>query len=117
MKRQIVIAVLACAVVLPAHAADPITGSQLYRACRAPKDSSSHQYCRAYIAGFFGGFAVSTQANRLIQFCPPQGLTTEQIWKKIEPFLKPHRDQAEDELVSTALGIALVEAYGCKKRK
>jgi hypothetical protein len=110
------IAALACIViVLPAHAADPLTGSQLYRACRAPKDSPSHTYCRAFIAGYFGGYVVSTGVSKLKQLCPPPGVTTEQIVKKVEPILKPRRGQLEDELAESALESALLAAYRCKK--
>jgi hypothetical protein len=117
MKVRI-LAVLASAVFMfAAPPADAMTGSQFYRSCRAPKDSSSYANCRAYIAGFFGGYLVSTGVSRLREFCPPPGLTTEQIWKKAEPFLKPPRGKFEDELADTVLEIALLRAYPCKKPK
>ena len=81
----------------------------------ASKDSSSHAYCRAFIAGYFGGYVVSTGVSTLKQFCPPPGVTTEQIVKKVEPFLKPRRGQLEDELAEGALESALLAAYSCKK--
>ena len=43
--------------------ADVMTMSQIYRSCRAPKDSSSYTYCRTYIAGFFDGFRVGADTS------------------------------------------------------
>ena len=114
MKARI-LAALACAVVvLPAHAANVMTMSQVYHSCRAAKDSSSYTYCRTYVAGFFDGFRVGADTSSPNEFCPGPGLTTEQIWRTVERFLKPHRRQYEDELAVTILPEALMTAYRCK---
>ena len=118
MKGRI-LAALACVVValapLPADALT--TASQLYYACRAPKNSSSHTLCRGYIAGYFDAFAQAYAGTRPKRFCPGYGRTVEQIWKKVEPLLKPRREQHEDEVVETALAEALLRAYKCEEEK
>jgi hypothetical protein len=114
MKARILAALACVVVVLPAHAANVMTASQIYRSCRAPKESSSYTYCRAYIAGFFDGFRVGADAGSPNEFCPGPGLTAEKIWRKIERSLKPHRGQHIDELGVTILPEALMAAYRCK---
>lgn len=114
MKARILALLAYSVVVLPAQAADVMTMSQVYRSCRAPKDSSSYTYCRTYIAAFFDGFRVGADTSSPNEFCPRPGLTTEKIWTQIERFLKPHRRQYEDELGVTILPEALMTAYRCK---
>jgi hypothetical protein len=117
MKARM-LAALACAVVvLPVPAADALTSSELYRACRAPKKSPSHTFCRTYISGYFDGFAQAHADTRQKRFCPDYGLTVEQIVKKVEPFLKPYRGQPEDELAEMMLSVALLKAYKCEEAK
>ncbi len=114
--RARILAALACAVVvLPAHAEDVMVASQVYRSCRAPKQSSTYIYCRAYIGGFFDGFRLGMEASRPNEFCPSPGLTTERIWKKLEPSLKPRREWLIDELTGTVLADNLIRAYRCKE--
>ena len=116
MKARILTAALACVVVVPpAPAAATLTKSQLYGACQASRESSAYTYCRDYIAGYFDGFRVSAQPGSPNEFCPSPGLTTERIWKKLAPSLKPPREQSEDELVPIVLAEALIGAYRCKK--
>jgi hypothetical protein len=116
MKARLLTAALAClVVVLPSPSVDAMVASQLYRSCRAPKDSSSYTYCRAYIAGFFGGYVVGMDVSSPNEFCPDPGLTTEQIWKTVEPFLKPRRGQLVDEVAAGVLESALFKAYRCKQ--
>jgi hypothetical protein len=115
MKARILAAVACAVVVLPAHAADVMVASQVYRSCRAPKQSSTYIYCRAYIGGYFDGFRVGMEANRPNEFCPSPGLTTEQIWRKVEPSLKPRREWLIDELTVTVLADNLIRAYRCKE--
>ena len=117
--RARILAALACAVVvLAAPPADALTtASQLYYACRAPKKSPSHTLCRGYIAGYFDAFAQAYAATGPKRFCPGYGRTVEQIWKKVEPLLKPRPEQHEDEVVETALGVALLAAYPCEEAK
>jgi hypothetical protein len=117
MKARI-LAALACAVVvLPVPAADALTSSELYRACQAPKKSSSHVFCRTYISGYFDGFAQAHAGTRPKRFCPDYNLTVEQIVKKVEPLLKPYRGQPEDEVAETMLAEALLRAYKCEGAK
>jgi hypothetical protein len=114
--RARILAALACAVVvLPAPIVEAMVASQFYRSCRAPKDSSSYTYCRAYIAGFFGGYVVGMDVSSPNEFCPAPGLTTEQLWKTVEPSLKPRRGQLVDEVAAGVLHDALVRAYRCKQ--
>jgi hypothetical protein len=118
MKGRMLAALVCAVVVLPAHAADALTtASQLYYACRAPKKSPSYTLCRGYIAGYFDAFAQAYADTRPKRFCPGYGRTVEQIWKKVEPLLKPRHEQLEDETVELALGIALLAAYPCEEAK
>ena len=118
MKARILAALVCIVVVLPALPADALTtASQLYYACRAPKKSPSHILCRGYIAGYFDAFSQAYAGPRPKRFCPGYGRTVEQIWKKVEPLLKPRREQHEDEVVETALGVALLAAYPCEEAK
>ena len=119
MKGRI-LAALACAVVLlPALPADALTSSQLYRACRAPKKSPSYAFCRTYISGYFDGFAQAHAHAGMHpeRFCPDYGLTVEEIWKKVEPFLKPRPGRVEDETAELMLAEALLGAYPCEQAK
>ena len=118
MKVRI-LAVLACVVLIAPIRADALTSSQLYRACQAPKKSSSHVFCRTYISGYFDGFAQAHAhaGIRPKRFCPDYNLTVEQIVKKVEPFLKPYRGQPEDEVAETMLAVALLGAYKCEEAK
>jgi hypothetical protein len=115
MKARI-FAALACVVVaLPVYATEVMVMSQIYRSCRAPKVSSSYTYCRAYVGGYFDGFRVGMDTSSPNKFCPGPDLTTERIWKKLEPSLKPRREHLVDELAVTVLADRLVAAYRCKK--
>jgi hypothetical protein len=118
MKGQILAAPLACVVVLlPAPPAGAVTKSQLYEACQAPKKSSSHIFCQAYLTGHFDGFSAGLVGMRPKRFCRPGVLTAEQIWEKVGPSLKPGQGQVGDEAAETVLAEALFNAYPCEKAK
>ncbi len=117
MKSLVLTAALACVVLVAPVRADALTSSELYRACQAPKKSSSHVFCRTYISGYFDGFAQAHADTRQKRFCPDYGLTVEQIVKKVEPFLKPYRGQPEDEMAEMMLSVALLKAYKCEEAK
>jgi hypothetical protein len=117
MTGRIIAALAFVVVTVSPPAAYGVTRSELYAACQAPKKSSAHTFCRAYVMGHFDGFLTGLIGMTPKRFCRPGILTPEQIWEKVGPSLKPREGQVGDEAAEAALAEALFNAYPCEKPK